>query len=162
MTVVVETGASSHEVSVVVSPVADHDLGRGRKRDRSQTRASSHSIRADESSTLRGRSRRRATSPFAQPSRSSTPSLMSPTRQLLLHNRLRDTRREHCPSRKQSPTGRPVLQRRRQRSRSRSRSRGPRADLELHRGIDHSSSLRHEVLVDDGNIAHVTEAVHVS
>jgi hypothetical protein len=162
MTVFIETGATSREpVTMAPSPTTDQDVARGRRRDRSMTRVTNNSVRADESSTLRGRSRRRATSPPAGPSRGSTPSLMSPTRQLLLHNRLRETRRQHCPSRKQSPTGQPALQRRR-RQRSRSRSRGLHLDLELHRGVDHSSGLRHEVLVDEGSTAHTADDIDIA
>ncbi|KAI9171015.1 hypothetical protein HJFPF1_00494 [Paramyrothecium foliicola] len=156
MTPIVETAAAPRDTPSVTSPIADPDVVRGRRRDRSQTRVGMNSARADESSsTLRGRSRRRkALSPYGQPSAASTPALLSPTRQLLLHNRLRDTRREHCPSRRQTPTGQTVFHRR---QRSRSRSRGPRVDMETYHTAEHSSSLRHEVLADDGDVAKVTK-----
>lgn len=127
---------------------AEHESSgtRGRKRDRSMTRTSvkDKPLRAEESSTLRGRSRQRATSPMAVASRNSSPSLMSPTRHLLLYNRLRESRREHCPSRVPSPRGKTTMRRR-----TRSRSRGPRKELESHRAPDHQSSLRNEVLLND-------------
>lgn len=130
--------------------MTDHDshIARGRKRDRSLTRASvsNKPVRADESSTLRGRSRQRATSPLGMVSRNASPSLMSPTRHLLLHNRLRESRREHCPSR---PAASPSRMRRRS---TRSRSRGPRREVEASRPADHLSGLRNEVF-RDGKVA---------
>lgn len=109
---------------------------------------------ADESSTLRGRSRQRASSPRGSASRNQSPSLLSPTRHLALYNRLRDGRREHCPSRATSPSGRKASLRQRTRgSRSRSSSRGPRS--EGHRTVDSQSSLRHEVFAEEGNLASI-------
>ncbi|KAG6040553.1 hypothetical protein E4U41_000189 [Claviceps citrina] len=119
------------------------DVSRGRKRSRSLSRAArSKSLRPDESSTLRGRSPRRATSPFQLHSRNTSPTtLRSSTSQLLLCNQLRRARREHCPSRTASPTERTV----RRRQRTRSRSRKPRRDHEPVRSPDHFSRLRNEV-----------------
>ncbi|KAH7328373.1 hypothetical protein B0I35DRAFT_16727 [Stachybotrys elegans] len=136
----------------------DPDSMRGRKRDRSMTRTNVRSLRTEESSTLRGRSPRRATSPVGYASRHATPSLLSPTRHLLLQNRLhfaRQSRREHCPSRSiRVPEARALSPRR---YRSRSRSRGPRsvalADVDIHthhhRTHELLSSLRNEVRVDE-------------
>ncbi|KAK2590815.1 hypothetical protein QQS21_011502 [Conoideocrella luteorostrata] len=122
------------------------DISRGRKRSRSLSRAArSRSLRPDESSTLRGRSPRRATSPYPLPSRNTSPAaLKSPTSQILLYNQLRRARREHCPSRTASPTDRTY----RRRQRTRSRSRGPRRDHEPVRSPDYLSSLRNEVLFE--------------
>ncbi|KPM44359.1 hypothetical protein AK830_g2191 [Neonectria ditissima] len=138
-------------IIVVVSPNADHDAMRGRKRDRSTTRHSVRPIRcapADECSTLRGRSRRRATSPaLGYSSRGTSPRVPSPTRRRLLHARLR---REHCPSRVSSSVERQQQQQQalRRRQRTRSRSRGPQADLEREppRLADVLSGLRNELL----------------
>ncbi|KAL7921139.1 hypothetical protein ACQKWADRAFT_314192 [Trichoderma austrokoningii] len=131
----------------VVSP-ADHDGFRGRTRDRNTP--SSQSLRPDESSTLRGRSRRRSISPFSLASRTSSPSAISSANRLILYNRLREKRREHCPSRIASPASQDGFQpQRRMRSRSRSRSRGPRAEQEPHRHVDHLSRLRNEVFLSD-------------
>jgi hypothetical protein len=75
-----------------------------------------------------------------------------PTRHLALYNRLRDGRREHCPSRATSPSGRKASLRQRTRgSRSRSSSRGPRS--EGHRTVDSQSSLRHEVFAEEQGLA---------
>ncbi|RSL44693.1 hypothetical protein CEP53_011105 [Fusarium sp. AF-6] len=145
----VAPGSSSFaEPPTIVSPVADHDSMRGRKRERSMTRGNVRSIRcapSDESSTLRGRSRRRAVSPsIGYTSRASSPRrVLSPTRRRLLHARLR---REHCPSRVASPIEQQRPLRRRQRTRS--RSRGPRLEMELEaaaRQADILSGLRNEV-----------------
>lgn len=129
---------------------ADQEVSRGRKRSRSTSRAAtSKSLRPDESSTLRGRSPRRATSPFPLPSRNTSPSILrSPTSQILLYNQLRRARREHCPSRTASPSDRSFRRRQRTRSRSRSRSRGSRRDHEPVRSPDILSSLRHEVFYE--------------
>lgn len=125
------------------------DMMRGRTRHRCHNRDSApNSERADESSTLRGRSRQRALSPRGSASRNQSPSLLSPTRHLALSNRFRDSRREHCPSRATSPSGRKASLRVRNRgNRSRSSSRGPRA--EGHRTVDSQSSLRHEVFAEE-------------
>ncbi|KAF7560526.1 hypothetical protein G7046_g3610 [Stylonectria norvegica] len=143
------------EPAIIIASPPDHDIMRGRKRDRSMTRTSVRAIRcapSDESSTLRGRSRRRATSPTAYASRASSPSLMSPTRKRLLRARLR----EHCPSRVASPAEQQRTVRRR-RQRTRSRSRGPLLETEtdspILRAGDALSGLRNEVLVDDNNQA---------
>ncbi|KAM0432787.1 hypothetical protein ACHAPT_004489 [Fusarium lateritium] len=146
----VAPGSSSFaEPPTIVSPSADHDAMRGRKRERSMTRGGNvRSIRcapSDESSTLRGRSRRRAVSPsLGYTSRASSPRrVLSPTRRRLLHARLR---REHCPSRVASPIEQQRPFRRRQRTRS--RSRGPRLEMELEaaaRQADILSGLRNEV-----------------
>ena len=125
---------------------ADHEAMRGRKRDRSMTRTSVKVIGPDESSTLRGRSRRRANSPLGYASRNTSPSLISPTRQRMLYDRLRGSRREHCPSRPVSPSGQERLRRRR---RTRTRSRGPKLELDLTRSLDLLSSLRNEVRLDE-------------
>lgn len=130
--------------------VVDFDIMRGRKRDRSMTRAQVRSIRcapSDESSTLRGRSRCRATSP-SQASRTSSPTLISPTSRRLLQARLR---REHCPSRATSPSGQQRAFRRRQRTRSRSRGPPPLLQLELESPRatgDMFSGLRNELHVE--------------
>ncbi|KAH7017310.1 hypothetical protein EDB80DRAFT_280684 [Ilyonectria destructans] len=147
--------ATFAEPTIIVSPTADHDAMRGRKRDRSMNRRSVRPIRcapSDECSTLRGRSRRRATSPaLGYSSRATSPRVSSPTRKRLLHARLR---REHCPSRVASPVEQQQVFRRRQRTRS--RSRGPRADMEHEppRLADVLSGLRNELLAssddDDG------------
>ncbi|KAF4471511.1 branched-chain amino acid aminotransferase [Fusarium albosuccineum] len=135
------------EPPTIISPTAEHDVMRGRKRERSMTRGNVRSIRcapSDESSTLRGRSRRRAVSPsLGYTSRASSPRrVLSPTRRRLLHARLR---REHCPSRVASPVEQQRPFRRRQRTRS--RSRGPRLEMELEaaRQADILSGLRNEV-----------------
>ncbi|OAQ68946.1 branched-chain amino acid aminotransferase [Pochonia chlamydosporia 170] len=124
----------------------DQEVSRGRKRSRSSSRVGrSRSLRPDESSTLRGRSPRRATSPFPLPSRNTSPSILrSPTSQILLYNQLRRVRREHCPSRTASPGDRSL----RRSQRTRSRSRGPRRDHEPVRSPDIQSSLRNEVLYE--------------
>ena len=125
--------------------LADQDVSRGRKRSRSLSRAVRKTLYPDESSTLRGRSPRRATSPFPLPSRNTSPSILrSPTGQILLYNQLRRARREHCPSRNVSPADQTL----RRRQRTRSRSRGPRRDHEPVRSPDTTSSLRHEVVLD--------------
>lgn len=107
----------------------DLDTMRGRKRDRSLTRASAvkSSLRPDESSTLRGRSRRRASSPVALlSSRNPSPSIKSAS--AVFYHRLERSRREHCPSRRPASSVRRREQQqdatapqRRQRTRSRSR-----------------------------------------
>jgi hypothetical protein len=140
--IISEPAVLSLEPAAVMHTPLDLDDSRGRRRDRSQPRASASSLRTDESSTLRGRSRHRAVSPHTQSSRTST---LSSTRQLLLQNRLRDTRREHCPSRKQSPAGQSVFMRR---QRSRSRTRTSQLELDMYRPGDHTSSLRREVFLD--------------
>ncbi|PNY23129.1 Uncharacterized protein TCAP_06932 [Tolypocladium capitatum] len=141
-----DAGSSFREPAIVVSPAPDHDLGRGRKRCRSDTRSSNiKSLQPEESSTLRGRSPRRATSPLGLVSRSSSPSIMSPTSQMLRYNQLRNTRREHCPSRTGSPSDQRPFRRR---QRTRSRSRGPR-DQDPHQSADILSGLRNEVLLHD-------------
>ncbi|KAF4973852.1 hypothetical protein FZEAL_9198 [Fusarium zealandicum] len=135
------------EPNPMVSPPAESDAMRGRKRERSMTRGNVRSIRcppSDESSTLRGRSRCRAASPSLAytSSRASSPRrVLSPTRRRLLHARLR---REHCPSRVASPI---EQQRPLRRQRTRSRSRGPRLEMELEtaRQADVLSGLRNEV-----------------
>ncbi|KAG5917812.1 hypothetical protein E4U53_004154 [Claviceps sorghi] len=131
----------------VAASATNDDVSRGRKRSRSLSRtARSRSLRPDESSTLRGRSPRRATSPFQLYSRNTSPAaLKSSTSHLLLCNRLRRARREHCPSRTASPAERTVGRRQRSRSRSRSRNRRPRRDHEPVRSPDVLSRLRNEV-----------------
>ncbi|PHH77296.1 hypothetical protein CDD80_746 [Ophiocordyceps camponoti-rufipedis] len=106
----------------------DHDLGRGRRRSRSSTRNSFQALRCDESSTLRGRSPRRASSPLGP--------VASPLR--------RHPRREHCPSRAaEGPSSSCLRRRRRQRSRSRGGFRRDR-ELLLH-SADLPSGLRNEL-----------------
>ncbi|KAK3196816.1 hypothetical protein K4F52_000160 [Lecanicillium sp. MT-2017a] len=122
MTASVETDFSYQDVEIVLSPTADVDgNSRGRKRDRSQTRPQIRALRAQESSTLRGRSRHRSVSPH--PSGACSPSLLSsPTGLRLTRNRPRDARRDHCPSRAASPIRQPSSSmRRRQRTKSRPR-----------------------------------------
>ncbi|QUC17283.1 uncharacterized protein UV8b_01524 [Ustilaginoidea virens] len=125
---------------------ADQDVSRGRKRSRSLSRAvRSKSLRPDESSTLRGRSPRRATSPYPLPSRNTSPAaLRSPTSQILLYNQLRRARREHCPSRIASPTEQTLGRR----HRTRSPSRGVPRRHEAVRSPDTLSRLRNEVLFE--------------
>ncbi|OBS21995.1 hypothetical protein FPOA_08332 [Fusarium poae] len=154
MTARVAPGSSSYtEPSTTMSPAADHDVLRGRKRERSMTRGSVRTFRAapaDESSNLRGRSRRRAASPaLSYTSRPSSPRRVpSPTRRRLLHARLR---REHCPSRVASPVEQQQQQQQhrpiRRRQRTRSQSRGPRLEMELgsQQPTDGFSGLRNEV-----------------
>lgn len=139
----VTSGDVYHEASLAVLPTSDHDHSRGRKRDRVSTRPDVKSVRPDESSTLRGRSRRRSPSPHSLVSRDTSPTVMSPTRRLLLRGRLRESRREHCPSRAASPSQQAF----RRQQRTRSRSRGPRLEQELHRSLDLLSSLRNEVFL---------------
>ncbi|UNI13431.1 hypothetical protein JDV02_000179 [Purpureocillium takamizusanense] len=136
---------SFREPTVAVSLNAgDQELTRGRKRSRSVTRAEVKSLRSDESSNLRGRSPRRATSPFGLVSRNTSPSMLSSTTQLLRYNQFRNARREHCPSR----TGSPADQRPfRRRQRTRSRSRGAGLEQDPRRSLDTLSSLRNEVLM---------------
>ncbi|KAL7784057.1 hypothetical protein V8C37DRAFT_396514 [Trichoderma ceciliae] len=138
-------GDSFRDIKMTVVPPTDHDGSRGRTRDRNIP--NSKSLRPDESSTLRGRSRRRSVSPFSLTSRTSSPSIRSSANRLILHNRLREKRREHCPSRIASPATQDVFQQQQQRMRS--RSRGPRVEKELHRHIDLLSSLRNEVFLSD-------------
>ncbi|KAG9259207.1 uncharacterized protein F5Z01DRAFT_642603 [Emericellopsis atlantica] len=141
------------DTSITHSPMPGSDMMRGRTRDRSHPRAALAGERLDkvESSTFRGRSRQRASSPPGPASRNPSRSMLSPTRQILLHNRLRDARREHCPSRPardSSPSQTAALQQRRRRTRS--RSRGPRrleADMQQ-KTVETHSSLRHQVRVD--------------
>ncbi|KAI5463780.1 hypothetical protein BGZ63DRAFT_423096 [Mariannaea sp. PMI_226] len=147
-TVIPVHGSTSFaEPIILLSPIAtDHDAMRGRKRDRSMTRGNVRSIRCappDECSTLRGRSRRRATSPAVGLSSPPTsPRVLSPTRRRLLYARIR---REHCPSRVASPVEAQQVFWRRQRTRS--RSRGPKIDKELEppRLADVLSGLRNEL-----------------
>ncbi|KAG5982028.1 hypothetical protein E4U54_006433 [Claviceps lovelessii] len=142
---------------VTTSPGTNDDVSRGRKRSRSLSRtARSKSLRPDESSTLRGRSPRRATSPFVLHSRNTSPAaLRSSPSHLLLHSQLRRARREHCPSRTASPAERTVRRRQRSRSRGRSRSRKPRRDHEPVRSPDAFSRLRNEILFHqvEGSVA---------
>ncbi|CAG7564125.1 unnamed protein product [Fusarium equiseti] len=160
MTARVAPGSSSYtEPPTIISPTADHDV-RGRKRERSMTRRGSvRSFRAapaDESSNLRGRSRRRAASPaLSYTSRPSSPRRVpSPTRRRLLHARLR---REHCPSRVSSPIEQQLQQHRpaRRRQRTRSQSRGPRLEMELgsQQLTDGLSGLRNEVRASSSDTA---------
>jgi hypothetical protein len=160
MTARAAPGSSSYtEPPTIISPTADHD-SRGRKRERSMTRRGSvRSFRAapaDESSNLRGRSRRRAASPaLSYTSRPSSPRRVpSPTRRRLLHARLR---REHCPSRVSSPIEQQLQQHRpaRRRQRTRSQSRGPRLEMELgsQQLTDGLSGLRNEVRASSSDTA---------
>ncbi|SPJ70763.1 uncharacterized protein FTOL_00491 [Fusarium torulosum] len=171
MTARVAPGSSSYsEPPAIISPTADHDVLRGRKRERSMTRGSVRSFRAappDESSNLRGRSRRRAASPaLSYTSRPSSPRRVpSPTRRRLLHARLR---REHCPSRVASPAEqqlqlqlqlqqhRPV--RSKQRTRSQSRGSRPEMELGVQQSIDGLSGLRNEVRASSSDTADETKS----
>jgi hypothetical protein len=149
---------------------------RGRQRGRSLTRSREprKPLRADETSTLRGRSRQRALSPLGarsprNTSASASASLMSPPRQLLHNLRIPNSRRrEHCPSRATSPSrpSRPSspssLVARRTRTRSRRRSPAPRAVIESSRfSLEHHqlSGLRHEILVDGSEGSHESDKV---
>ncbi|PTB70792.1 hypothetical protein BBK36DRAFT_1137445 [Trichoderma citrinoviride] len=140
------TTESFHDIKMTVVPPPEHDASRGRTRDRIMPIPNSKNLRPDESSTLRGRSRRRSVSPFSLASRGSSPSVKPSANRLMLHNRLREKRREHCPSRIASPANSEVLHKQ---TRLRSRSRGPRRDKEPHRPVDHLSSLRNEVFLSD-------------
>lgn len=146
-------GDTIPDITMTVVPPSNHDDVRGRTRDRNIP--NSKSLRPDESSTLRGRSRRRSISPFSLTSRASSPSVKSSANRLILHNRLREKRREHCPSRIASPASQDVFQsQQRMRSRSRGRGRGPRVEQELHRHVDHLSRLRNEVFLSDEETDH--------
>ncbi|KAH6607634.1 branched-chain amino acid aminotransferase [Trichoderma cornu-damae] len=150
-------GDSFRDIKMTVVPPTDHDGSRGRTRDRNIP--NSKSLRPDESSTLRGRSRRRSVSPFNLTSRTSSPSVKSSANRLMLHNRLREKRREHCPSRMASPASQEVFQQQQQQQqqkqqRMRSRSRGPRMEKDLHRPVDLLSSLRNEVFLSDEETSH--------
>ncbi|KAK1997151.1 hypothetical protein LX36DRAFT_84833 [Colletotrichum falcatum] len=107
----------------------DPDTHRGRKRDRSLTRCdleATHYGGTGESSTLRGRPRRRSTSPVAPSSRASSRAIpstsVSPMRKRLLRIVLLDRRRGQSPSRSRSPNHQQAPRRRRHRTRSRSRT----------------------------------------
>lgn len=165
-TTLVPSSASLPEPSIIITsapapaPTGDHDAHRGRKRDRSSTRSNVRAIRcapSDECSTLRGRSRHRATSPWGQPSRASSPSILSQTRKRMLHVHAH-LRRAHCPSRGATP---PQEQQRtfRRRQRTRSRSRGPMWDVEREamRAGDALSGLRNEVLVEQDHLEEPNE-----
>ncbi|KAK1987983.1 hypothetical protein LZ30DRAFT_88059 [Colletotrichum cereale] len=87
----------------------DPDTHRGRKRDRSLTRCdleATHHGGTGESSTLRGRPRRRSTSPVVSLSRASSRAIPSSS----------------VPSRSRSPNHQQAPRRRRHRTRSRSRT----------------------------------------
>lgn len=137
----------SEQSSLPTSTMQVSEIMRGRTRHRSHVRSTVKVERPDESSTLRGRSRERASSPRGPTSRNHSPSLMSPSRHLAISNRLRDSRREHCPSRATSPSGRKDSLRRGRGTRGRSTSRGRRT--EGHRAVDSQSGLRHEVFAED-------------
>ena len=144
---------------------SDQDVARGRKRSRSQNRSAIKTIRPDESSTLRGRSPRRATSPFPLPSRNASPSLRSTTSHILLHNQLRRARREHCPSRAPSPNDLALRRRTRTRSRSRSRSRGRaavRIEHDVYYSPDVMSNLRNEIRLQDDQPAAAADAATIA
>ncbi|KAF6837500.1 hypothetical protein CMUS01_05010 [Colletotrichum musicola] len=107
----------------------DPDAHRGRKRHRSLTRCdmtATHYGGTGESSTFRGRPRRRSTSPLPASSRASSRTILnpsvSPTRKRLLRVVLMDRRRSQSPSRSRSPNHQQAPPRRRQRTRSRSRT----------------------------------------
>ncbi|KAH0532075.1 hypothetical protein TsFJ059_000814 [Trichoderma semiorbis] len=143
-------GDSFRDIKMTVVPPTDLDGSRGRTRDRNIP--NSKNLRPDESSTLRGRSRRRSVSPFSLTSRTSSPAVKPSANRLMLHNRMREKRREHCPSRYASPANQDAFQQ--QPPRMRSRSRGPRVEQELHRPVDHLSSLRNEVFLSDEETNH--------
>ncbi|GKT59123.1 hypothetical protein ColTof4_12584 [Colletotrichum tofieldiae] len=107
----------------------DPDTHRGRKRDRSLTRCdleATHYGGTGESSTLRGRPRRRSTSPVVLSSRASSRAIpstsASPMRKGSLRMVLLDRRRCQSPSRSRSPNQQQAPRRRRHRTRSRSRT----------------------------------------
>lgn len=107
----------------------DPDTPRGRKRHRSLTRCDLEAIHyggTGESSTLRGRPRRRSTSPVALSSRASSRAIpdtsVSPMRKRLLRIVILDRRRNQSPSRSRSPNHQQAPPRRRHRTRSRSRT----------------------------------------
>lgn len=114
------------------SAAADIDM-RGRTRHRSPTRPEIRALRtADESSTLRGRSRHRSVSPHRSQTRSRVRSRArspaprtSNAMRLAYHARQREARRDHCPSRAASPHANaarePPYRRQQQRTKSRNR-----------------------------------------
>lgn len=116
----------------------DPESRRGRKRHRSLTRSAHDGLNCGgtgESSNLRGRARRRSTSPVGTTSRTASQAhrgpeaasaslSLSPARKRLLRVLILDRRRSQSPSRSRSPNT-PLQQtplRRRQRTRSRSRN----------------------------------------
>ncbi|KAM0276307.1 hypothetical protein ACHAQH_006898 [Verticillium albo-atrum] len=110
-------------------PFSPEPDSRGRKRHRSLTRCdvSVKCGTSGESSNLRGRPRRRSTSPFGAASRNTsrgpTEGSASPARKRLLRVVMLDRRRSQSPSRSRSPNRRQQdAARRRQRTKSRSRS----------------------------------------
>ncbi|KAF3360896.1 hypothetical protein VDGD_08985 [Verticillium dahliae] len=122
---------------------------RGRKRHRSLTRcnAAAKCGTSGESSTLRGRPRRRSTSPYGAASRTTSRGAMdgsaSPARKRLLRVVVLDRRRSQSPSRSRSPNRRQQnAARRRQRTRSRSRSH----DEKSYRSVEQGGWLRQDVL----------------
>ncbi|KAK1479325.1 hypothetical protein CCUS01_16286 [Colletotrichum cuscutae] len=128
--------------SVTSSPFPpESDAFRGRKRHRSLTRCdleARHYSGTGESSTLRGRPRRRSTSPTPVSSRASSragagagagrgggmtsTTDVSPMRKRLLRVVLLERRRSQSPSRSRSPDRKQAPPRRRHRTRSRSRT----------------------------------------
>ena len=139
------------------SPSPGSDVMRGRTRDRNSHQRSPavKPTRTDqgESSTLRGRSRQRASSPSDLSSKTPSSSLLSPTRHLLIYNRLRDSRREHCPSRAPSPPNAGLRRRR-----TRSRDRGPRLECESRETPEVRSSLRNEVHINEEDASPAAES----
>ena len=127
------------------------DGHRGRKRHRSLTRCELEGVNVGgtgESSTLRGRTRRRSTSQLDAASRTGSHShvepSVSPARKRLLRVLVLDRRRSQSPSRSRSPNNF-QKSRRRQRTRSRSRSHGH-GEEPTYRAGDQSTRLRQEVL----------------
>ncbi|GKT48543.1 uncharacterized protein ColSpa_08724 [Colletotrichum spaethianum] len=124
-----ETSVEFREVTPRTFSPDPADTHRGRKRDRSLTRCdleATHYGGTGESSTLRGRPRRRSTSPVALSSRTSSRAIpstsVSPMRKRLLRVVLFDRRRSQSPSRSRSPNHQQAPRRRRHRTRSRSRT----------------------------------------
>lgn len=139
------------------------DSLRGRKRHRSLTRCEVQGANLGEtgdSSTLRGRTRRRstslvnATSRAASASRGHTENSMSPARKRLLRVVALERRRSQSPSRSRSPNGLQISLRRRQRTRSRSRNH---VDEAAYRPEDQYARLRQDVLRRQANKPAVKE-----
>lgn len=142
------------------APTPEAESHRGRKRHRSLTRCGTTAVNgggSGQSSTFRGRPRRRSTSPLGaasrHPSRGPVDASLSPARKRLLRIVVidREQRRSQSPSRSRSPRcqqqKKQQQSRRRRRTRSRSRNHEEKAYLYEEPGTD----LRHEVLLRRAN-----------
>jgi hypothetical protein len=144
----VQVGASAR------SPTPEPESRRGRPRDRSLSRYNLTAVNhggTGESCTLRGRSRRRSTSPYISPSsrqssRTEKPKAvatsLSPTRNLFIRVFLKNRHRSQSPSRSRSPNSKVQKARRRQRTRSRGRTH---QQHEPFRRLEQLSTLRNEM-----------------